>query len=447
MKSVNKIPKSKIKRASKIVGTGAKVGVNYIKYYGSRLVKSKEDAQQQLDKDNAEDIYNSLQELKGSPLKMAQMMSMDKNILPSAYVEKFSLSQFSVPPLSYSLVVKTFNKEFGKSPTELFDTFNKEASHAASIGQVHEASRKGKKLAVKIQYPGVADSIKSDLALVKPMAKRLFNIKGKASDKYFKEVEEKLLEETDYVLEVKKAEEIIEKCQSLPNIRFPKYHKKRSGKRIITMEWMDGLHLSEYAESIAPQKSRNILGQSLWDFYMYQIHVLNEFQADPHPGNFLVSQKNELIALDFGCTKKIPEKFYRNFFKLMYKKNVQDKGKFEGLLEELGFFKESDSVKDKLFVMELFGELLTLLAKPFHSDRFDFSNESFFQKIAEKGDELSKNKDLRKMDSTRGSKHFIYLNRTFFGLYNLLHQLKSEDIIIDNYKNYLNSTRSLGRVG
>ena len=110
MKTIDKIPTSKIQRATKLVSTGAKVGVNYIKYYGDKMVTSKEEAKDRLNKNNAEDIYDGLKNLKGSALKVAQMLSMEKNIMPKAYVEKFSLAQFQVPPLSAPLVRKTFKK-------------------------------------------------------------------------------------------------------------------------------------------------------------------------------------------------------------------------------------------------------------------------------------------------------------------------------------------------
>ena len=114
MKTLNKIPTGKIERASNLLKAGAKVGVNYIKYYGNKITKDEEEAKKILNEDNAADIYDSLKELKGSALKVAQMLSMEKNIMPQAYVEKFSLSQFSVPPLSGALVKKTFRKYFGK---------------------------------------------------------------------------------------------------------------------------------------------------------------------------------------------------------------------------------------------------------------------------------------------------------------------------------------------
>ena len=113
------------------------------------------------------------------------MLSMEENILPSAYVEQFSLAQFSVPPLSAPLVKKTFKKYFGKAPEDVFDSFDYKSKFAASIGQVHEAYLNGKRLAVKIQYPGVADSIHSDLAMLKPMASKIMRVKMKDAEKYF----------------------------------------------------------------------------------------------------------------------------------------------------------------------------------------------------------------------------------------------------------------------
>jgi predicted unusual protein kinase regulating ubiquinone biosynthesis (AarF/ABC1/UbiB family) len=191
MKTINSIPTSKLQRASKIIKTGAKVGGNYVKYYANRVSKTKEEANHILNEDNAEDIYDGLKDLKGSALKVAQMMSMDKSVLPKEYVEKFSLSQFSVPPLSGPLISKTFTRNFGKKPLEIFDTFSTDAIYAASIGQVHKATKNGKNFAVKIQYPGVANSISSDLALIKPFALKILNISGKDADVYFQEVKKK----------------------------------------------------------------------------------------------------------------------------------------------------------------------------------------------------------------------------------------------------------------
>ncbi|KAF9659669.1 MULTISPECIES: ABC1 kinase family protein [Tenacibaculum] len=433
MKTLNRIPTSKIERATKLVSTGVKVGVNYAKYYGNKITKSEEEAKKQLNEDNAADIYDGLKELKGSALKVAQMLSMEKNILPNAYVEKFSLSQFSVPPLSGPLVIKTFKKYFSKTPNEVFDTFTAESVNAASIGQVHKATKDGKELAVKIQYPGVADSISTDLALVKPIAMKMFNIKGEGSDEYFKEVEEKLLEETNYELELAQSNEIADACKHIPNLKFPKYYSDLSSDRILTMDWMDGVHLSEFTKNEQPEDVANKLGQALWDFYMYQMHKLKKVHADPHPGNFLVSKSNELIVIDFGCMKEVPESFYVPYFELAKRENIDNPAFFESKLYELEILRKDDTPEEITFFKALFYEMLSLFTQPFQQEEFDFSDEEFFGKIADLGQKYAKSTELKKMNGNRGSKHFIYINRTFFGLYNLMHDLKANKVKINNF--------------
>lgn len=433
MKTLNSIPTSKIQRASKMVQTGAKVGVNYLKYYGDKITKTEAEAKDRLNNNNAEDIYDGLKQLKGSALKVAQMLSMEKSILPQAYVERFSLAQFSVPPLSPPLVIKTFKSYFGKHPNDIFDAFNATSVNAASIGQVHLAELNGKKLAVKIQYPGVAKSIASDLALVKPIAIKMFNIRGKDSDKYFKEVEDKLVEETNYILEVQQSKEVSLACSHIPNLRFPKYYEELSSDRIITMDYMQGEHLSEFVKHNTSQEMSNQLGQALWDFYMYQIHVLKKVHADPHPGNFLISKEGELIALDFGCMKIIPDDFYVPYFELARKESILNKEFFNQKLYELEILRTDDSPEEVKFFSVLFHDLLSLFTQPFHSETFDFSDNTFFDKIGELSERYTKSTELRKMNGNRGSKHFIYMNRTFFGLYNLMFDLKAQNVQINNF--------------
>ncbi|PBJ13622.1 AarF/ABC1/UbiB kinase family protein [Flavobacterium sp. ACN6] len=434
MKTIDYIPTSKIERAGKLVQTGAKIGVNYVKHYAEKIVNP-DLTRDKLNENNAEDIYDGLKSLKGSALKVAQMLSMDKNFLPQAYVEKFSLSQFSVPPLSAPLVLKTFKNNFGKTPYEIFDEFNPNSVNAASIGQVHLAKKNDKKLAVKIQYPGVANSISSDLALVKPIAIRMFNLQGKDSDKYFKEVEDKLIEETNYLLELQQSQEVVDACNKIENIIFPNYYPEFSSEKIITMDWMTGIHLSEFTAINTDQEVGDKIGQALWDFYMYQIHVLRKVHADPHPGNFLVNDQNQLIALDFGCMKQIPEDFYTPYFELINKNVITDENRFNEKLFELEILRPDDSPAEVTYFTDMFHDLLSLFTKPFQNETFDFADESFFNAIAELGKRFSEDTNLKKMNGNRGSKHFIYMNRTFFGLYNLMFDLKAK-IVVDNYLKY-----------
>ncbi|NYJ28308.1 AarF/ABC1/UbiB kinase family protein [Allomuricauda sp. ARW1Y1] len=435
MKSLDTIPTGKIERAGKLVKTGVKIGGNYVKYYGKKLVDPKT-SKDTLDQDNAEDIYDGLKSLKGSALKVAQMLSMEKNLLPRAYVEKFSLSQFSVPPLSAPLVRKTFKKYLGKYPEDVFDQFEKDSVNAASIGQVHRAEKDGRKLAVKIQYPGVAESISSDLALVKPVAIKMFNLKGKDSEKYFKEVEHKLVEETNYILELEQSDEITKACSVIPNMRFPKYYRDLSSERILTMDWMEGKHLGEFTKTDFDSELGNKLGQALWDFYMFQIHALRRVHADPHPGNFLVSGAGELIAIDFGCIKAIPEEFYVPYFELAKPENINNDEVFMEKLYELEILTPTDSEKELQFFKALFKEMLTIFTSPFHKETFDFGDEGFWSQIANLSERYSKDEQIRKMNGNRGSKHFLYINRTFFGLYNLLHDLKAH-VEVNSFEKYM----------
>lgn len=424
MKTLDKIPTGKIERAGQLVKTGLKVGTNYVAYYGEKLVNPSV-SRDKLNENNAEDIYDGLKNLKGSALKVAQMLSMDKSIMPQQYVDKFSLSQFSVPPLSAPLVRKTFKKYLGQYPENLYDTFTPDATNAASIGQVHKATKDGKNLAVKIQYPGVAESISSDLALVKPFAIRMFNLKGKDSEKYFKEVEDKLLEETDYDLELRQSIEMTQLCSHIEHLRFPKYYKEYSSAKILTMEWIDGSHLSEFAKQNTDRALGDRIGQALWDFYMFQMHALKQVHADPHPGNFLVDKQGNLVAIDFGCVKKVPMEFYTPYFELANKESINNPTIFNQKLYELEILRHDDTPQEIVYFTKIFHELLQLFTLPFHADHFDFSDEDFFGRIAVMGEEFAKDTQLRKMNGNRGSKHFLYINRTFFGLYNLLHDIKA----------------------
>ena len=433
MKTLDSIPTHKIERATKLVSTGVKIGGNYLRYYGEKLIRGEED-KDKLNANNAKDIYDGLKELKGSALKVAQMLSMEKNLMPQAYVEQFSLAQFSVPPLSGALVKKTIRKYLGADPEALFDTFSMQSENAASIGQVHRATKEGKALAVKIQYPGVASSIRSDLAIVKPIALKMFNLKGKDTDRYFEEVENKLLEETDYLQELQSSQMISEAAQVLPNLTFPKYYPKWTTSKILTMDWMEGVHLSEYVKrEKLNQKERNLLGQTLWDFYMFQIHGLRKVQADPHPGNFLVSEQGELIAIDFGCIKEVPDAFYVPYFELAIPENINNPEVFTQKLYELEILTPTDTPEEIAFFSALFHEMLSLFTQPMHKETFDFSDATFFSKIADLSKKYSKDTQLRKMNGNRGSKHFLYINRTFFGLYNLMNDLGA-NVLVNNYK-------------
>lgn len=425
LKEQGAIPVTKVQRAAKFISTGAKVGGNYMKHYAKKMVNPSMD-KEELHANNATDIYKSLSELKGSALKVAQMMSMDKNLLPRAYQDKFTMAQYSAPPLSYPLVVKTFQKYFNKTPEQMFDTFTRSAVNAASIGQVHKATQNGKPLAVKIQYPGVADSVSSDLKLVRPFALRLLNMNERELDHYMAEVEEKLLEETDYILEVQRSREISGECGHIPNLKFPKYYDEFSSERIITMDWIEGKHIKEWMDTKPTQKAKNQIGQALWEFYHHQVHNLKQVHADPHPGNFIVQEDDQLGIIDFGCVKVIPEDFYQGYFALIKKELLINEDELNQIFYDLEFISDKDTEVEKVYFKGVFKEMISLLGKPFHVEKFDFADDKFFEQIFQLGDRISNDKMFRKSRQARGSRHGLYVNRTYFGIYNLLNQLEAE---------------------
>ncbi|MET3114834.1 putative unusual protein kinase regulating ubiquinone biosynthesis (AarF/ABC1/UbiB family) [Pedobacter sp. CG_S7] len=421
MREQDSIPVTKTERSAKFVKTGIQIGGNYIKHYSKKLFNPGL-GRDELNENNATDIYKSLSELKGSALKIAQMLSMDKNILPKPYVDKFTQSQYNAPPLSGPLIVRTFTKNFGKPPEQIYDKFKLSSSNAASIGQVHEAELNGKKLAVKIQYPGVGDSISSDLKLVKPFAFRLLGMSEKELNIYIKEVEERLLEETDYVLEVKRSIEITEACKSIANIVFPKYYPALSGKRTITMDWIEGLHLREFLKTNPTQELKNKIGQALWDFYNFQQHELRAVHADPHPGNFMITPDEKLGVIDFGCIKELPDDFYIPFFSLISTNVINDKEETLAAFRQLDMIHAEDTAAQVEFYYKAYREMIELFAKPYTSNSFDFSQPEFFNQLYAYGEKIAKMPEFKQ---ARGVKHFIYVNRTNFGLYNILQELKA----------------------
>ena len=148
--------------------------------------------------------------------------------------------------------------------------------------------------------------------------------------------------------------------------------------------------------------------------------------ADPHPGNFLMRNDGSTGVIDFGCVKVIPEEFYAPYFKLMSKDLIDNDEELIPILYGLNFLYEDDSEKDKQLYLSIFKEMTMLLGQPFHGDRFDFADEAYFNKIYSLSERLAKMEELRKSKHPRGSRHGLYINRTYFGLYQLLHSLEAE---------------------
>lgn len=189
------------------------------------------------------------------------------------------------------------------------------------------------------------------------------------------------------------------------------------------MDWLDGMHLKEFLKTNPSQELRNQIGQRLWRLYDFQVNELKAIHADPHPGNFLIQQNGTVGLIDFGCVKRIPEDFYKKYFQLINSSVVSDDAKLRELFFDLEFIfrDEPKEVQDLFF--EVFKSSMELLIRPFMAESFDFSNQSYFDELYAMGEELKSRKDIRKNGVARGSRHILYINRTYFGLFALLNEL------------------------
>lgn len=196
------------------------------------------------------------------------------------------------------------------------------------------------------------------------------------------------------------------------------------------MDWIDGLHLKEFLQTNPSQALRNKIGQALWDFYNFQQHELRAVHADPHPGNFMITPDENLGVIDFGCIKEMPDDFYYPFFSLISTDVIHDKNKTIDAFRKLDMIHADDSPEQVEFYHQSYREMISLFAKPYTSKSFDFSKPDFFEQLYRYGEKISKMPEFKQ---ARGVKHFIYVNRTNFGLYTILHELKAT-VKTDTYK-------------
>ncbi|MCZ2394644.1 MAG: phosphotransferase [Chitinophagales bacterium] len=423
METQSKIPVGKVARASKFFKAGVKMSGNYVTHYTKKAFGK--DDRDELDRKNAEEIFNVLSQLKGTALKIAQMLSVDTGVLPKAYAEKFASAQNNAMRLSGPLMMNTFRKYMDKSPYDLYDHFNPDAVAAASIGQVHEAYKDGKKMAVKIQYPGVADSIQSDINMVKPFVLRYMGVSAAAVEQYVVEIVERLLEETDYVKELKNGEDALEVAENHPRIVVPKYYPELSNHRILTMDWLEGQSLNDFIKNETCQEKKNIIAQTLVDFFQDQIHSKRKFHADLHPGNFLVTDDLKLGVIDFGCSKELSSDFYNHYFSLIKEEVLNDPNQLRKIFLNLDFIRESDTPEEEKMYSDITLGIIELISRPLRAESFDFGDEQYNIDLQSFGEELNSKQELKNDNAARGSQHALFLHRAFVGLFGIMYNLKA----------------------
>jgi predicted unusual protein kinase regulating ubiquinone biosynthesis (AarF/ABC1/UbiB family) len=307
------IPKGRIRRTAQV---GSVVGTQGARYAGTRaanLTRSREEAADALERrhlEAAERMVATLGRMKGAAMKIGQLASfIDTEFLPPEYRDLYQehLAQLrtQAPTMPWSQVRKVLDEEWEEPCEELFEQIEHEAAAAASIGQVHRAVLPdGRKVAVKIQYPGVAEAIAADMqnaGLILRMAKALApGLDAKAAAE---ELKERVMEELDYELEAQNQRSFARGYRGHPFIHVPDVVTRLSTQRVLVSEWVDGAGFEEVKQ--LPQEERDRFGEIVYRFCFGSIFHLQHFNADAHPGNYLLMADGRVAFLDFGMTKHL----------------------------------------------------------------------------------------------------------------------------------------------
>lgn len=259
-------------------------------------------------------LFQAMGQLRGTALKVSQILSMDTSFLPEGVRRELARACHQATPLNRALVGRVFRQAFGQEPEALFLRFEPRAFAAASLGQVHRAELAGHgAVAVKVQYPGIASTIASDMRLLRTTLRALAHsdlpLPGDVVvERVMQEIERTLLHEVDYLHEARQLQWFAEHA-ALPGIVVPQPIASHTRAQVLTQQYLPGLHLGEWLRSEPTQAARNQAGQLLWDWFMHCTFGLGHMHADLHPGNFLFLPDGRLGVLDFGCTRELSPAF------------------------------------------------------------------------------------------------------------------------------------------
>jgi len=309
-----KIPKGRIRRSAKL---GSALGAQATKYAGTKaasLARSGSGTEEKLEArhlETAMKMVSVLGEMKGAAMKLGQLASfIDTEFLPPEYAEiyheQLAKLRTSAPPMPWEQVREVLDDEYkGERFDDTFSEFEHTAFAAASIGQVHRATLlDGREVAVKIQYPGVAEALEADLAnagMLVRLAKAL--APGLDAKAVAEELRERVLEELDYEYEAQNQRAFARAYRDHPFIYVPDVLTRLSHRRVLVTEYVEGKGFEEVKELGEDERSR--FGEIVFRFCFGSIYHLQHFNADAHPGNYILMDDDRVAFLDFGMTKKL----------------------------------------------------------------------------------------------------------------------------------------------
>lgn len=299
-----------LKRALRVGGLGFRVTGSYLNYQFQNLflsAESRERNRESFHRNNARRVCEELQDLRGPIMKLGQALSMQTQQIPPEIIEELAELQMHAPPMHATLMRTQFKKALGKYPEDVFQRFDMEPFAAASLGQVHRAvTESGEEVAVKIQYPAIRQAIKNDFALLRTATLPAQWAKYVPAD-MLKEAEDGIMKETDYLNEAHNIEHFRECLSGLPFVRVPRVFPEYSSEKVLTMSFMPGEFLEYHLARNPGEGWINLVGERLYELYLFQWFNIEGVHADPHPGNYLFDDEGNITLIDFGCVKYFSE--------------------------------------------------------------------------------------------------------------------------------------------
>jgi predicted unusual protein kinase regulating ubiquinone biosynthesis (AarF/ABC1/UbiB family) len=290
---------------------------------------------------NADQILRTALNMRGLLIKMCQVIGTRSDVFPAPYVRTLSQTHDRVPPRPFEAIRDVVEQELGRRLDTAYSEFEPEPVAAASLAQVHRARLKssGEIVAVKVQYPDIAHIVDTDLAATRRICGIYQRLDPQPMDllPLLDELQAHLRLELDFRREVESADRVRELFKDDPAIRVPRVHRELSARRVITMEFVEGIKVTDRAGLEAAGISPRRVVHDLMSAYNRMILAYGFFQADPHPGNIFVRPGPEIILLDFGLSKQLPKGFGLGLFELMFSLMTFNESAMIRAFQELGF--------------------------------------------------------------------------------------------------------------
>lgn len=369
---------------------------------------------------------------KGVLMKVGQMLSfvsLGTSVPPqyqALYRQALARLQADAPPMAPELAAETFESELGARPEALFEEWNPRPIAAASIGQVHAARlADGRRVAVKVQYPGVEQAIRADLkndellttffSLLRAMVPNLVRTDMRA---IAEEVSERISEEVDYANELANQSMFSDTYRSHPFIHVPEVLPELSTRRVLVQELVEGINWSEAVE--ADQGLRDAWGEVIYRFSIGSLRRLCWFNADPHPGNYVFHPDGTVSFLDFGCVRRFERAQVAHMSAMVSAIGHRDPKRLREVMVEMGVVDPSRGpTGDELFAWTAASFRLLLGDQPFKVSP-EFVAEAISHEYSPLGES---GRVLRSLDFPA---HFTFLSRIDTGVMAILGELRAE---------------------